>query len=126
MSLRFSTCTKRKRLENENASQKLQTVQCCIIFLCSLSLSFMFILPFLRTCRAVGEQPASHPPFPVFNFHHLTYSFECKILSALFSSELDSVNLLVNKKLLFAVHPESHPSCYFRSCTYLSHYPAFV
>ena len=79
MSLRFSASTKRKRLETEKASQKLQ---CCIIFPCSPSLSFMFLFQRLRTWTVVCEQAASHPPFPTFNFHHFTHSFRYKILSA--------------------------------------------
>lgn len=56
----------------------------------NVALSFSLLLHFhlcfysnaLRTWTVVCEQAASHPPFPAFNFHHFTHSFQYKILSA--------------------------------------------
>ena len=103
------------RLAQSESVSKMRTchrsykkAQSCITFILPPSLFFMFTLQLLRTWRVVEEQPASRPPFPAFNFHHFTRSFDRNILSALFCWELVSVNLLVNKKLQFSVHPESH------------------
>jgi hypothetical protein len=79
MSLRFSASTKRKRLETEKASQKLQKLQCRIIFLSSPSLSFMFLFQRpknMDSCLRAGSQPPAvscfqfpplYPFFPIQN-----------------------------------------------------------
>jgi hypothetical protein len=72
----------------KTVSQKLQKGT-KLHYLYPSSFTFlMFVLQLLRTWRVVEEQPtsqpASRPPFPAFNFHHFTRSFERNISSALF------------------------------------------
>jgi hypothetical protein len=72
----------------------------------------------LESCRGAASQPPAVPCFqfpPLYPFFRTQYLIGPILLRTRFCE-----SSCKQKKLQFHVHQESHLSCYFRSCIYLS------